>query len=88
MRLLTDPDLRLDRDSEQVGLELDDLDAASGIRQLLERRPLLPVRGHPLALVGADHTDPGGLRVLDATRFADPHSVIQMSAAGEHHPRL
>jgi hypothetical protein len=49
MCLLADPDLRLDRDPEQVGLELGYLHTASCLGQLLESRPLLPVRRNPLA---------------------------------------
>ena len=76
MGLLTDLDLRLDRDPELVRLKLDCLHSASCLGQLVESRPLLPVRRHPLALIGADHADPDRLRVLHAARLADPHGSV------------
>src|SRR5262249_35594243 len=64
MRVLTDSDLRLDRDPKQIGLELDHAHVASFSAQLLESRPLLSVRRYPLALIGADRADSDSLRVL------------------------
>jgi hypothetical protein len=88
MRLLADPNLRLDRDPEQVGFDLSYLHAASRLGKLVERRPVLPTRRHPLALVGADRADPARLRVLDAARLADPHGSAGSLSGTKHRRRL
>jgi len=79
MGLLTDTDLRFDRDPEQVRLDLGHVHAAPDLGQFGERRPLLPIRRYPLPLVGADRADADRLRVLDAAGLAYPHafSLVQ-----------
>ncbi len=72
--LLADADARLDGDAEQVGFELAHPRPVTGCGQLVERRPLLPLGRHPLALVGADGTHLDALGVLDPAGLTDPHA--------------
>jgi hypothetical protein len=72
VRLVTDPDGGLHRESEQVRLDLTQPRSVSSGGQFLQRRPLLPRRRHVLALVGADGAHPDRLGVFDAARPASP----------------
>ena len=65
-----------------------DVHAASRLGKFVERRPLRPACGHPLALVGADHAHPARLRVLDAARLADPHGSGGSLSGTKHRRRL
>src|SRR5205085_12429354 len=72
-RALADRERRVGPDPSQPGLLLLDAVAMAG-PQLLERRPALAVRRHPLALVLADRARVRRLRalgVLEAARRAD-----------------
>jgi hypothetical protein len=79
VRLLADAEPGLNRDAEQVRLKLPHVCGVPVRGQLIERRPMLPIGRHPLALVGADGAHVDRLGVLDGASSTDPQLEVLLS---------